>query len=170
MSDKSVSISVRLSANDAAFLAGYNPPGATTLSEKVRTVIAEARKRQAGSESYSDSLNFTEGLVGPALHRLREIEAAQQMHSELMLALAHWLPDATASLMSNIPTSEGAENTEKLKNLEAMMADRVFALIEQVLRLGVTGDSPCYDKAIISDRISTVVKLGEIIKTTYNQK
>ncbi len=170
MPDKSVSLSVRLTANDAAFLAGYTPPGATTLSEKVRTIIAEARKRRAGSESYADCLNFTEGLVGPAMLRLREHEVAHNMHSELLLALGHWLPDATAFLMSNVPASTAQESAEDLKELEAKTADRVFALIEQVLRLAVTGESPCYDPTVVNARAATVVKLSQIIKDTNNQE
>ncbi len=170
MPDKSVSLSVRLTADDAAFLAGYDPPGATTLSEKVRTFIAEARQRRAGSESYVDSLSYTEGLMAPAMRRLREIEAAHDMHSELLLALGHWLPDATATLISSVPASEGEGGAEELRKLEAKLADRIFALIEQVLRLGVTGESPCYDPAVVVRRASTVVELSEIIRDSCNKK
>ena len=170
MPDKSVSLSVRLTANDAAFLAGFNPPGATTLSEKVRTIIAEARRRRAGSERYADNLYFMEELLSSAMHRLRETEAEKDMHSELMLALGHWLPDAMASLMSGVPASDSENNTEELKKLEAVMADRVFALIEQVLRLAVTGRSPCYDPAVVTDRASEVIRLSEFIKESSTRK
>ena len=170
MPDKSVSLSVRLTSDEAAFLAGYTPQGATTLSEKVRTVIAEAKQRRAGSENYADSLSFTEGLMGPAMHRLREIEAAHNIHSELLLALGHWLPDATASLIANVPSTRDKQGAEKLKKLEAMVADRVFALIEQILRLAVTGQSPCYDPSVVVSRTSTVVDLSEIIKHSSSRK
>ncbi|MBK17876.1 MAG: hypothetical protein CMM52_03425 [Rhodospirillaceae bacterium] len=170
MPDKSVSLSVRLSSKDAAFLADYDAQGATSLSEKVRSIIAEARQRNAGNKSYDDSLYFAEGLIGPALHRLRELEAKQQMHSELLLALNHWLPDAMASLISGVPEKGGEDTADELVKLEAVMADRIFFLSEQILRLGVTGESPCYDPSVVNDRASTVVRLSQIIKDTCNKK
>ncbi len=32
-------------------------------------------------------------------------------------------------------------------------------------RLGVTGESPCYDPGAIVDRVSTVAKLGDIVRS-----
>ncbi len=168
MPGKSVSLSVRLSPEEAAFLAAYKSPGATTLSEKLRAVISEARKRRAGSENYAECLAFVEELLAPSLHRLRETETAAGLHSELLLNFAHWLPDVVAYSMVNVPDADEPDAAERLANLEAAIADRIFVLIEQVLRLGVTGESPCYDPTIITKRMPAIIKLNDIIKMSYD--
>ncbi len=170
MPEKSVSLSVRLSTDEATFLAGYNPPGATTLSEKIRSIIAETKQRHTVGQNYDDNLKVAQNLLATSVQRLRETEEAHDKHSELVFTLLHWLPDTIAHMMSNIPTATDDEAIKKLAKLEVAAADRVFALMEQVLRLGVTGESPCYDTSIIVNRASTVVKLGEIIKNTSNRE
>lgn len=170
MPEKSVTISVRLSSDDAAFLADYNSHGATTLSEKVRSIIAEAKQKGSIDQSYDESWNRAQSNLAPAMRQLREVEEAHNIHSELLSGLAHWLPDTTAHLNSSVPRSTDKDTVEKLQKLESITADKVFALVEQVLRLGVTGESPCYDPSVIVKRTSTVVRLCEIIKDTGNQK
>ncbi|NKB60099.1 MAG: hypothetical protein GKS00_27625 [Alphaproteobacteria bacterium] len=170
MPGKSVSLSVRLSPEEAAFLATYKSEGATTLSEKLRAIISEARQRRAGSESYAECLGFTEELLAPSMHRLREAESAEGMHSELLLNFVHWLPDIVATSMVNVPEAADADAAERLEKLEAAIAKRIFVLIEQVLRLGVTGESPCYDPAIIAQRMPAIIKLNDIIKHSCDLK
>ena len=48
------------------------------------------------------------------------------------------------------------------------MADRIFVLIERVLRLCVTGESPCYDPTIIAQHMPPIIKLNDIIKINYD--
>ena len=169
MSGKSVSISVRLSPEEAAFLAAYKSDGATTLSEKLRAVISEARQRRAGNESYAECLAFVEDLLAPSMHRLREVEAAQKQHSELLLNFVHWLPDIVAYWMVSVPEDDDPEAKAKLSELEAAIAKRVFVLIEQVLRLSVTGESPCYDPTIVAQHMPPIIKLNDIIKLNFDR-
>lgn len=170
MPEKSVTISVRLSSDDAAFLADYNSLGATTLSEKVRSIIAEAKQKGTIDQSYDDNWSRAQSSLTPAMRQLREVEECHNIHSELLSSLAHWLPDTTAHLMSSVPEPAEKDAVEKLQKLESITADKIIALVEQVLRLGVTGESPCYDPSVIVKRTSTVVRLCEIIKDTSNQK
>lgn len=168
MPGKSVSLSVRLSPEEAAFLAMYQSEGATTLSEKMRAIISEARQRRAGSENYAECLGFTEELLAPSMHRLREAESAESMHSELLLNFVHWLPDIVATSMVNVPEAGDPNAAERLSKLEAAIADRIFVLMEQVLRLAVTDESPCYDTTIIATHMPAVIKLNDIIKRSHD--
>ena len=58
-----------------------------------------------------------------------------------------------------MPPEEGNE----LESLERGLADRAFLLIESVLRLGVTGEAPCYDRKAIAKRMPQVVELVQLI-------
>mgnify|MGYP000078054335 CR=1 FL=1 len=164
MSGKSVAVSVRLSNEEAAFLAAFEASGATTLSDKLRSMITEARRRGELGKNYADSLRYVDALLAPTLHGIREAEAELGLHSALLLQLAHWLPDAIAFLIAGAPTDgEGMAETD-LRRLEAGAADRVFDMMENTLRLGVTGTSPCYDADTIARRYESVAKLIDLIK------
>lgn len=169
MPGKSVTLSVRLTPDDAAFLAEFSAPGATTLSEKIRAVIGEARQRRAGGSGYADCLAFLDGVLAPPLHRLREVETRAGMHSELLFQVGRWLPDMAAYVTANVPDGDEKNLKKRLDELENGAADRIFSLIEQVLRLGVTGQSPCYDEAAVSKRAETVVKLSNLVDSATNE-
>lgn len=170
MPGKSVSLSVRLSPEEATFLASYNPPGATTLSEKLRAMIAEAQHNQGKSADFASSLGFYEERMAVPIRRIKEAENQIECHSELLALFAYWLPDAIANFTAKAPAVEDKDLKAKLLNFEAGVNERIFVLIEQVLRLTVTGESPCYDPYVINNRAEVVVKLGELIKLSINQK
>jgi len=164
MSGKSVAISVRLSNEEAAFLAAFEAAGATTLSDKLRWMITEARRRGELGKNYAESLRYAVGLLDPTLRGVREAEAALSLHSALLSQFAHWLPDALAFFIAGAPSSGTVLPEADLRRLEAGVADRVFELLENTLRLGVTGTSPCYDADTIARRHESVAKLIYLIK------
>ena len=164
--NKTVPMSVRISEADADFLNHLKIKGATTPSEKLRTIIAEARQRHSGERSYGDALALLEDIEAPAVRRLRDAENSTGQHSELVLGTANWLPDAMAYLLANLPDDNKESNGQRLRELEEGLADRVFAFIEQVLRLGVTRRAPCYDPSTIRHRIEPVIELADVIKSS----
>lgn len=164
MPSKTVPLSVRLTPDEAAFLAEYHAPGARTLSEKVRIIIDEARTRSTGHTDYVACLTFMDEIIGPRLKTVRHDEARLGIHSELLLLMGHWLPEASATLIAHQASEAPEENRDRLEKLEAELADRVFNLFEQVLRLAVTGESPCYAPDTIVSRLGKVEKLSDILK------
>ena len=169
VSNKTVPLSVRISEADADFLNGLKFPGATTHSEKLRALIAEARQRRSGGHSYGDVLATLQEIEAPAERRLRDAEGRTRQHSELLAQAASWLPDTMAFLMGNLPEDDEDDDdaAERLRLLEDGMADRVFVFIERVLRMAVTRRNPCYDKSAISHRMEPVVELCDVIRSQY---
>ena len=159
-------MSVRLSEDDAAFLAGLSIAGAVTPSEKLRAVLAEARRRHEGRESYARCVAVLDDMLAPALQRLREVEYTDRLHSEFMAELYAWLPAASALLVIGVGGA-GGRDTDPVA-LEAGLADRVFELIEAVLRLGLTTRSPCYDPDLIADRLGGVLELTDLMRSRRN--
>jgi len=170
VNNKTVPMSVRISEADADFLSMLQIKGATTPSEKLRAIIAEARQRHSGERSYGEALALLEDIEAPALRRLRDAERVSGLHSELVLQLANWLPDAMAFLLANLPQDGEADSAaQQLRELEDGLADRVFAFIEQVLRQGVTRRAPCYDPSAIRRRIEPAIELSEVIQSSMEK-
>ena len=167
MPGKTVPMSVRLSDDDAAFLARLSIAGAVTPSEKLRALLAEARRRHEGREAYASCVSVIDDMLGPTLQRVRELEYRQHVHSEFLAELYAWLPPAAALAM--IGTHADGEREVDLAALEAGLADRVFALIEAVLRLGITARGPCYDPDLIANRLDRVLELTDLVRTNRNR-
>ena len=165
-----IPLSVRISQEDAAFLAALDISGATTLSEKLRTLIREARLRHEGCHDYAECFAIQQQAWAPFVQRLRESEATSAMHSELLVQLAHWLADITAFLLADPPAKDGVPSDARLKSLESGAADRTFSLIEMTLRLAVTNRNPCYDESAINRRLSPMLELCDMVQSANPTK
>ena len=165
-----IPLSVRISQEDAAFLVALDVSGATTLSDKLRTLIREARLRHEGCHDYADCFAIQQQAWAPFVRRLRESEAASAMHSELLVPLAHWLADITAFLWADPPAKDSVPSDARLKSLESGAADRTFSLFEMILRMAVTKRNPCYDETAISRRISPLLELCNLAQSATPMK
>lgn len=157
---KSIPISVRLSEDDAAFLAGLTIPGANTPSDKLRSIISETRRRMDGVEDFSDCAELLRDMLAPTTRQVREANKQHNLRSELVDRLADWLPETAAYLMTSLP--DKAPDKKALLQLEAGLADRMVALLESFLRMGVTQAAPCYDEALLTPRLTNILELAEI--------
>lgn len=166
MPGKSVPVSLRLSEADAEFIATTSMLGAVTPSDKIRVLIKEARQRHAGASDYLESLKFYHGLLAPTLQREHVVEEAQAAHSELLIQFSNLLPEILAYVTANMPESGAKDAMERMTALEKGVADRLFGLFQQMLRLAVTGRSPCYDEAVIIDRLEPILELCDLIKAS----
>ncbi|MEZ4352603.1 MAG: hypothetical protein R3F16_02905 [Myxococcota bacterium] len=164
MPEKSVPLSVRISVDDAEFIARLSLEGATTPSEKMRKLLGEARRRREDAADYGRCLGMVRESLDPAIRALRELEHAEGMHSELALGTAEWLPEMIAFVVSTLLTRSEEDHAELLRRVEAGMADRIFRLLETTLRLGVTPESPTYSPTLVSDRLDRLLSLVEVIR------
>lgn len=166
MGTKNIQLSTRVTDEDAAFLARLEIEGAETPSDKIRALIAEARRRHEGRRDYRTALHRVSDLLGPVEADVRAAEHVTQAHSELVRMVSDWLTETFAFLVSQGQEEAGGakKSAALLEATERGIADRVFRLIESVLRLGVTGEAPCYDKSTISERLGPVLELLEVIR------
>lgn len=174
---KTVTMSVRVSAEDAAFIAGLEMSGASTPSDKLRAIIAEARQRHAGVADLAEAVRRGEELVASSRRRVRDLEHRHRVQSELVGLVSDWLPQATALLMtfgagerSGAAKRAGADEREQLMELERRLADSLFTLIESVLRLGVTRTCRGYDPAVVSERLGPSLEIARLIEAAKESK
>ena len=161
---KTVPISVRISDEDAEFIAGLRIEGAHTPSEKMRALIAEARRRQQWPRDYAGSRAWVESVLASALRAVRNAEVDLERHSEAITLVAEWLPDIMAYILTGVPPDYEINEPQELAQLEQGVVDRVFRLLESMLRLAVTEECPCYDTHVVDRRMHSVLALAEVIR------
>ena len=162
MPNKTVPISVRLTPEDAAFIAQLNVEDAHTPSDKLRAIIVDARRRKRGTEDYPASLKLVQDLVAPTLRVIRASERVHHVHSEMVSRLGEWLPECMAYLIA----SNGQEielDSEQLKEIERDLAQRVLVLMQSVLQMAITRHSPMYEPDVAHQGIEPVLELAEVI-------
>ena len=166
MPSKTVSISARISNEDAEFISQLKINGATTPSDKLRAIISDARLRKSRIQDYRGSFQMIQELLMPVIEYVRQTELESHEHSELVTRSIEWLPDTLAFIVSAAPQRAGDKSVEKLKSLESGLADRVFRLIESVLQMGITRRCPCYDTDAINQRVEPILELAQVIEST----
>ncbi len=163
MSAKNIPLSVRVSDEDAEFLASLEIGGAATPSEKLRALIAQARERRVEGRTYEASLGLVRELLEPVGQALRARELATRQRSELISDTLYWLPDLVAYLMTGPAPKGGKGEGRELVEFEAGVSHRIFRFIEAVLRLGVTAKAPCYDPNLIAADLGGTLELAQLI-------
>jgi len=161
---KNVPLSVRVSESDAAFLAGLDVNGASTPSDKVRALLAEARKRHDGFRDYAGCLAMAHEMMAPTLHLLKDLEKRSRIHSEPVSQLAEWLPETLAFFLTTFPDDGEHNDLEQIEALEQGVTQRIFRLIQATLRLAVTRECEAYDPLVISRRIEPTLEIAELIR------
>lgn len=161
---KAVSLSTRISQEDAEFLSALKIEDANTPSEKLRVIIAETRKRHEGEQDYRSSLLMYQDLLNRVVTVSRELEMENQIHSELISRLTEWLPDMMAFATTMGSELQHSRNVDTLKKFEDGVTDRSFRLFQSILQMGITDTCPCYQTDAVSKRMSEIVKLVNVIQ------
>ena len=160
-SGKTVQISVRLTQDEADFIARFTAADAVTPSEKVRAIIRLARDRGERPSTYAGGLRLADDLTAPVTEEVRVAEHDEGIRSELVATVAQALPDMLAFYLSS-RVRPGSRKPD-LVALEAGMAERCFRLFAGLLRLGITKEAPCYDADIIQGRATPIIQLANAI-------
>ena len=165
MGTKTVPLSVRLSKEDAEYIASLKAPDAVTMSEKVRYLVRQARISAERHETFEGVVEETEDTLAPLKHALDKIEEDQFVRSGLLRALIASLPRILAELEA-ADVDGDPPVLESLTALEKGAAKRVKDLLDQLARLAVTTDAPCLDPQVIHEEIAKpLVELTEMINT-----
>jgi hypothetical protein len=165
MNAKMVNIGARVPQQDAEFISNLTIEGAKTPSDKVRAIIAEARRRHQGSDDFNACFDLANNMLAAFTARTRQLEMEHGIHSEMVTRTLEWLPDMVAYVMSSKQTLKDG-SAKGLIRVEKGVADRVFRLMESVLQMSVTQRCPCYDKNAVQDRIDPVLDLARVIEGT----
>ncbi|MGX6647117.1 hypothetical protein ACWCOP_04135 [Maricaulaceae bacterium MS644] len=169
MSGKTVSLSVRVSDEDAEFLARLKIGDATTPSEKMRALLASERRLRAGPRDTSEASEMLDDLMRPARRRWRQNEEAASLHSEVLQRVYDRLPALAALALAGPEAAGEAGDAEAaLSDFEGRVLDQTFALVEDLLQIALLREPRALNRASLKNRISTVIELAELAKMAQN--
>ena len=157
-------VSVRIPEDDLAWLAGLDLPDANSPSDKIRGLIAEARRRAAGEGDYLSCVAQMRDALRGFNDQLQTQEHALQIHSEALALLGAQLPELMAGVATALPA--GAEaSADSARQCEAQLTARAMRLLLGLLRLGVTRRAPAYDPALFDPYVSEVEELERLMQS-----
>ena len=164
---KSVTISGRISDEDHQFLLNFPLDGKVTISEKLRHVCTFFRQYHNNLEGYSTCLEQLNLELRPALGDIKEMENNEGVHSELVDKLLHFLPETLAYLETQRRDVDAkgkpAGDLKHLVEMEARLFDQCLVLVESLLRMGLTSNSPTYNPNLMKGRLTNIQELARML-------
>ena len=160
-------LSVRMAPEEMTQLSELHLDDAVTPSDKIRRLVKWAHRQQKSRSSYSEALAVAEEQLQPTLRKLRQHEAEQRVHSDLLLQLLAWLPDLFALVETALHTDAAGEDAAQAAvMLENDVAERIFLLLLGVLKMGLTPSAHCYRSSHLTDRLPAVLELCRLLEET----
>jgi hypothetical protein len=154
-------ITVRLDEDDVTYLSSVEVPGAATLSEKVRVMLADARRQREGLSEYAAAHDFARRLFADPERCLRDAEVQVEMRSELLARVLASLPELTALVLSGAGAASrpARDRASNLKRFERAVAERVMSLVDSIVQLAASGFPGCYDPPALVERSQSVRRI-----------
>lgn len=165
MAGKTVPLSVRMASDDMTALSELNVNDAITPSDKIRKLIRQAHRRQKGQANYDEALAIAEEQLSPTLRRIRAHEARQHVHSDLIVYFLNWLPDVLAVVITTLDESGDDDHRQILETFERDIADRIFGLQLEVLRMALTPSASFYRAKTLDERLPEVLELARLVES-----
>lgn len=164
MSSKTVTMSVRITSDDAEFISSLNINDATTPSDKIRAIISQYKDMVHGTKDYGKGIKLMKNLVQEPNEILLAGGRKLNLHSDLPGKFSDWVTEALAFYVTSVPAESGKVTDEVLHAVEEGIAKRIFSLMEYILRMGITEKSPTYNSAIVKENINDVLELAKVIQ------
>lgn len=159
----SVPLSLRITNEDAEFLAKFEAKDARTPSEKVRAILANARRQHQGTQDLSQCLDNIQDLTRPGLHAVRTSQADLGIRSDFVVKLYEKIPEILAELIAaKIELGDSKKQAKSLKTLEYTLAKEVFGLIEEIISMGFTSKSRSFDPKLIRSCMEPIIEIVEL--------
>ena len=155
-----IPISVRISQEDADFIAELKIEGANTPSEKIRELLTQARLAHSQTHDYSTALAAQEQFFQVARRDVLHAEKEWGIHSPIVARLFEQLPDFAATLAADLPENAQAAD---LKRYECELMRRIVRLTDSILQLAVTGKGAAYDDTVLQ-QLENTLKLAKIVQ------
>lgn len=153
---KSTSLSVRVSDDDAAFLARLEIADATTPSEKLRALLRAERDRTEGGRDPLRAADVSRDLLAGALRKIKILEAKLGIRSGLVRETYDRLPDIMGRAIVGV--ADGTEDAEsRAQNFEAELVDELFDLLHVTVELGMSPQRRVYDASALEGRLTALL-------------
>lgn len=164
MRGKSVPLSVRVSDEDAAFLANLEIHEAVTPSEKLRAILQEAQRRYEGLKDPTEGGLILRDMATPAWRQVRRLEQKSGRRSDLILKLYERLPDLMATLIAGPDATDTDNEQENLSAFEEELIDQTCVLLKDFISLELTSPVRVYSEPTFAAELKPVIELVELAR------
>lgn len=164
---KSVQLSVRVSDEDALFLADLEVDGAVTPSDKLRAILRDARRRHQGHSDPAEGSLMLRDMAARSHRSVRRHEAKTGEKSQLISNLYERVPDIMAQLISGVGEGGGVED---FKNFENALREQVGLILKDFLTLGLVTPLRVIDEENYWAELKSVSELIELTQQIQQRK
>ena len=126
-----IPVSVRITQEDADFIAELKIEGANTPSEKIRELLKQARLAHTQTRDYESALTAQEQFFQTARRNVLNAEKQAGVHSHIVARLFEQLPDLAATLAADLPEEAAQPDLQKYEAYD----DTVLQQLENTLKL-----------------------------------
>ena len=156
-------ISGRIAEEDYEFLMQHSIAGKVTASEKLRHIAAFYRQYHESMRTYSECLAEIQRLLGPFRRDLKALENANAKHSELLDRITTAVPELLAFLITSEPPADAPSSPAYLTGVEERVCRMTLSLLESIMRMGLTRESPTYNPHLLRSKLSTILELADLL-------
>jgi hypothetical protein len=100
-------------------------------------------------------------LAQPLADAVANLDRKHKIHSDLIAAVAEWVPQMMAILIAERPAGDRA--LEEAAEIEAMLAQQSFRLLTALLRSAVSSGQSTYDRAVLDRHLPDIIEIASII-------
>lgn len=160
---RSVPVSVRLSPEDASFLAALEIDGCVTVSQKIRHVVSQARMAAQAKEDVTQDQEVIGQKVEPFRRKIAALEASGQS-AVFLRQLCHWLPAVMAMI------EVAGETATDLGAIEIKARDKMLDILDHMARQALTEESLNLNSHLFSDMRPNLIEILKILAERENHK
>jgi hypothetical protein len=166
---KSELISLRLKSEDLLFLNELGKEYGKTTSEKIRTLIDQAKEKKLKSEHFVSALDFSTHLYAQSRTKLVRSMSDFKMKSEVLDLFHEWLINASA-LYQTLEKEKSLKSKENLKQFEEEILDEIVFLLDKFMRLGLSETSRVINAELFRTKLKSLMFLANTVEKTLEQK
>ncbi len=156
-------ISIRIPDEDFQWLLSQHETTGRTPSEKLRALLSRVRQQEAGMVNPESCSAWMRDMTRPFMEGVAALERKHKLHSDVIAAVAEWIPQIMASLVSSHLGGKRAQ--EDAIEVEAILAQQSCRLISALLRTAVTSVPATYDKGVLDQHLPDILEIASIIST-----
>jgi hypothetical protein len=157
---KTIPLSVRISHEDAEFIANITIDGAKTPSDKIRAILKEKRKSKLAGNNYSEVLTNIENYLLPISRQIKEIQHEKNTYSQVIDPIRDSLADLLAYFISS---GKIIDDTLGCQEFENELMERVSRLFERTIHLGIIQSTNSTRKNVFRNKLNIYIQLLRLL-------
>ena len=165
---KSELISLRLKEEDLVFLSKLSGDYGATTSEKIRTLIKNAKEKDESTGDMASVIDYNSKLFENAKRSLTRAMLEHGEKSEIFDLVYDWLI-TVASIYQSYEFKNTLKDKKSLEETEKKVIDEIFYLNDRVLRIPMGQLSRVINYRYFLDKIKSLSELVQIVENTQKK-